>query len=87
MADLKKKFDAAAKDSQKLSSRPDDAEMLQLYANYKQATVGDAPDKRPGAFDIRGRAKHDAWAKLRGMKSDKAMQYYIDLVERLKKKS
>jgi acyl-CoA-binding protein len=32
-----------------------------------------------------GRAKYDAWAKIKGLSSTEAMQKYIDLVERLKK--
>jgi acyl-CoA-binding protein len=31
-----------------------------------------------------GRAKYDAWAKLKGTVGDDAMQQYIDLVESLK---
>ena len=82
--DLKKKFDKAAGDAQDLDSRPSDKDMLNMYGLYKQATVGDASGKRPGAFDLRGRAKYDAWAKLKGTDAKKAMQSYIDLVESLK---
>ena len=82
--DLKSKFDTAAEDVQKLSSRPDNATLLQLYAHFKQASVGDATGKRPGMMDFAGRAKYDAWAKLKGTASDAAMQAYIDIVERLK---
>jgi acyl-CoA-binding protein len=85
MSDLKKKFDAAAKDAQKLKTRPADEDMLRLYALYKQATVGDASGDRPGAFDFVNRAKFDAWARLKGTDRDKAMKSYVDLVERLKK--
>jgi acyl-CoA-binding protein len=85
MSDLKKKFDAAAKDAQKLPSRPADEDMLRLYALYKQSTAGDASGDRPGAFDFVNRAKYDAWARLKGTDTDKAMKSYVDLVERLKK--
>ena len=85
MSDLKKKFDAAAKDAQKLPSRPSDEDMLRMYALFKQATVGDATGDRPGAFDFVNRAKYDAWARLKGTDTDKAMKSYVDLVERLKK--
>jgi acyl-CoA-binding protein len=40
---------------------------------------------RPGAFDFANRAKYDAWAKLKGTDSKKAMEGYVKLVERLKK--
>ena len=85
MADaaLKKKFDTAAKDVQKLTKRPDDEDMLRLYAQYKQATDGDVTGDRPGAFSFVDRAKYDAWAKLKGTSKDEAMQSYIKQVERL----
>ena len=86
MADqLKKKFETAAQDVQKLKKRPDDEDMLRLYAHYKQATEGDVSGERPGAFSFVDRAKYDAWAKLRGTDSAKAMEAYVKLVERLKK--
>jgi diazepam-binding inhibitor (GABA receptor modulator, acyl-CoA-binding protein) len=85
MSDLKKKFEAAAKDSKNLKSRPSDEDMLRLYALYKQASVGDATGDRPGSFDFVNRAKYDAWARLKGTDTDKAMKSYVDLVERLKK--
>jgi acyl-CoA-binding protein len=85
MSDLKKKFEAAAKDSKNLKTRPSDEDMLRLYATYKQASVGDVSGDRPGAFDFVNRAKYDAWARLKGTETDKAMKSYVDLVERLKK--
>jgi diazepam-binding inhibitor (GABA receptor modulator, acyl-CoA-binding protein) len=85
MSDLKKKFEAAAKDSKNLKTRPSDEDMLRLYALYKQASVGAVSGDRPGAFDFVNRAKYDAWARLKGTETDKAMKSYVDLVERLKK--
>jgi len=38
----------------------------------------------PGFTDLVGRAKYDAWAKIKGMTQEDAMQQYIDLVESLK---
>ncbi len=58
--------------------------MLKLYALYKQAVSGDATGNRPGMFDMVGRAKYDAWAGLKGMSRDSAMQSYVDLVASLK---
>jgi diazepam-binding inhibitor (GABA receptor modulator, acyl-CoA-binding protein) len=57
---------------------------LKLYALFKQAKVGDAGGNRPGMFDVVGRAKYDAWAGLKGMSKEAAMQAYIDLVDSLK---
>ena len=85
MSDLKKKFDAAAKDAKNLKTRPSDDDLLRLYALYKQATDGDVSGDRPGAFDFVNRAKYDAWARHKGTATDKAMKSYVDLVARLKK--
>ena len=84
MSDLKAQFDQAASDSQTLATRPDNNTMLNLYALYKQASVGDVNTKRPGMTDFVGRAKWDAWEKLKGQSTDQAMQAYIDLVNQLK---
>jgi carboxylesterase len=54
--------------------------LLELYALYKQATVGDVVGSRPGMMDLKGRGKFDAWAKRKGTSKDSAMQAYIDLV-------
>ncbi len=85
MADLTKKFETAAADVKKLKQRPDDEDMLRLYALYKQASVGDVQGERPGAFNFADRAKYDAWARLKGTDSSKAMESYVKHVERLKK--
>ena len=85
MPDLKQQFETAQADVKKLSKRPDNEDMLRLYAHYKQATAGDVTGERPGAFSVVDRAKYDAWAKLKGTDSNQAMEGYVKLVERLKK--
>ena len=85
MSDLDARFTAAAEASKTLPKRPDNDTLLQMYSLYKQATVGDVEGKRPGFTDMVGRAKYDAWAKLEGTDSAKAMESYVKLVERLKK--
>jgi diazepam-binding inhibitor (GABA receptor modulating acyl-CoA-binding protein) len=82
---LQKKFETAAMDVQKLKKRPDDEDMLRLYAHFKQGSDGDVTGERPGAFSFVDRAKYDAWAKLKGTDSAKAKEAYVKLVERLKK--
>ena len=85
MADLERAFTEATAASKQLSRTPDNQTLLKLYALYKQATAGDATGSRPGGFDFVGAAKYDAWAGLKGMSKDAAMQGYVDLVESLKK--
>jgi diazepam-binding inhibitor (GABA receptor modulator, acyl-CoA-binding protein) len=84
MATLKAKFEAAAADSKNLSERPDNATLLKIYALYKQGSVGDNAEKKPGFSDMVGRAKWDAWNGLKGTTNDDAMQQYVDLIESLK---
>jgi diazepam-binding inhibitor (GABA receptor modulator, acyl-CoA-binding protein) len=84
MADLKVQFDAAAADSKNLSERPDNATLLKIYALYKQGSIGDNAEKKPGFGDMVGRAKWDAWNGLKGTAADDAMQQYVDLIESLK---
>ena len=83
MADLKKKFDAAAANSKNLTERPDNATLLKIYALYKQGSAGDNTDKKPGFTDMVGRAKWDAWNGFKGTSKDAAMQQYIDLIKSL----
>ena len=81
--DLKQKFEAAAAAAKQTKKRPDNPTLLKLYAYYKQATEGDVKGARPGGFEFVAGAKYDAWAKLKGISNDEAMQNYIKQVERL----
>ena len=83
MTDLRREFDQAAEDSQRLGQRPDNDTLLKLYALYKQGSEGDVHGDPPGFFDFVGTAKYEAWGKLKGMKQDEAMQKYVDLVKKL----
>ena len=84
MSKLKSAFDQAVIDSKQLPEKPDNMTLLKLYALYKQASAGDVDGKRPGFTDMVGRAKWDAWDKLKGTDSKAAMQEYVDLIESLK---
>ena len=78
-------FEQAQKDVKTLTRRPGNDDLLFLYAHFKQAADGDVSGKRPGMLDMVGRAKYDAWAKLKGTGKDQAMQKYIDKVQGLLK--
>ena len=86
MSDLKAKFDEAVNYIQTAEGdfKPSNEMKLEFYALYKQATEGDVSGKRPGMMDCVGRAKYDAWDKLKGMSKDDAMQQYVDKLEALK---
>jgi acyl-CoA-binding protein len=84
MSELADRFEQAQVDVQTLPSKPENDDLLALYAHYKQATVGEASGaKKPGRFDLVGKAKYDAWSKLAGTSQDDAMTGYIRIVDRL----
>ena len=82
---LQSSFDSAVLRSRDLSVRPSNADLLMLYALYKQATEGDVSGERPGGFDFKAIAKYDAWAEVKGKSKDDAMKEYVSLVDRLAK--
>ena len=77
------KFNEAKSRVEKLSKRPSNDQLLDLYALYKQAAEGDVSGSRPGMLDLKGRAKFDAWAKRKGLSKDDAMKKYVALVDKL----
>ena len=83
MSELKKKFDAAAAAVLKARKDPGSDLKLKLYAHFKQATEGDVAGDKPGFTEFVNRAKYEAWAKLKGTSTDKAMEGYVKLVERV----
>lgn len=85
MSDLQQQFEQAQKDVNTLPKKPSNDDLLALYSHYKQATAGDVSGSRPGMLDIAGRAKFDAWGKLKGMDAQAAMQAYVNKVSALLK--
>jgi acyl-CoA-binding protein len=83
VSDIKKQFEAAAAAVKKLKEDPGNEAKLELYALYKQGAEGDVAGKRPGFTDMIGRAKYDAWAKVKGLSKDGAMKKYVALVKSL----
>ena len=83
MSDLKTQFEAASKSVTGAKNDPGNDMKLRLYAHYKQGTEGDVAGDKPGFTDFVGRAKYDAWTKLKGMSKDDAMKAYVKLVERV----
>jgi len=80
-------FTKAAEDSKKLKSTPNNDQLLELYSLYK---VGNGEDiskvSKPGVFDLKGKAKYNAWQKEveAGTTKEGAQQRYIALVDKLK---
>lgn len=83
--ELQEIFQQAVANSKLLASKPDNETLLKLYSLYKQATEGDNTESGPSnPFDFVAKFKHEAWAKLKGLTQNDAMQQYIDLVNQLK---
>ena len=83
MSDLDTRFQEAAVRAKDLPERPDNETLLDLYALYKQGSVGDVQGSKPGFFDFVGVAKYEAWEQLEGTPQDEAKHRYIELVDRL----
>jgi acyl-CoA-binding protein len=79
----REELDEAVKRVNALKTAPGTSDMLALYALYKQATVGDATGSRPGMFDVKGRAKFDAWSEKKGTTKEAAADQYLALAKRL----
>ncbi|MEM0992014.1 MAG: acyl-CoA-binding protein [Bacteroidota bacterium] len=82
MSDIAQRFQTASEKAKGLPSQSNDT-LLKLYGLYKQSTSGDVSGKRPSSFNLKGRAKYDAWASLKGTSSEDAMEQYIQLVDDL----
>ncbi len=77
------RFEQAAVAAKLLPQRPDNDTLLQLYALYKQGSVGDVSGEKPGFFDFVAAAKYEAWERFQGLSQDDARSQYIDLVTKL----
>jgi diazepam-binding inhibitor (GABA receptor modulator, acyl-CoA-binding protein) len=76
-------FESAQVRVKAFRSTPGAAELLELYALFKQGTQGDVSGSRPGMLDIKGRAKFDAWEKKKGLSQEAAQTAYVRLVQEL----
>uniref|UniRef100_A0A0N5A1G6 ACB domain-containing protein n=1 Tax=Parastrongyloides trichosuri TaxID=131310 RepID=A0A0N5A1G6_PARTI len=76
-------FKEAAEQVKHLKTSPSNDELLQLYALFKQATVGDNETAKPGMLDLKGKAKWNAWNEKKGLGKDEAEHQYVALVESL----
>jgi len=77
------RFEQAAQAVKALPENPDNDTLLQLYALFKQGSVGDVSGEKPGLFDFVGLAKYEAWEKLEGLSPEDARQQYVEVVRKL----
>ncbi|KAI1386695.1 acyl-CoA-binding protein [Hypoxylon trugodes] len=88
MVEISPAFKKAQEDSKKLTSKPSNEDLLELYGLFK---VGNAEDfskaEKPGVFDLKNKYKYQAWQKLvdEGVTPEDAQERYVKKVEELKK--
>ncbi len=80
MADKAKYFEKAAEDVKKHVKVLADEGKLKLYGLYKQATIGDCNTDKPGMLDFKGKAKWEAWNKVKGKDREVAKAEYVEYV-------
>ena len=84
--EAKTSFEKAAEvvrdNSGEIDKKPD-KEKLDLYALFKQSTVGDVNIPKPGMFALKDKAKWEAWTGKKGMTKEKAMEEYVALAKKL----
>jgi len=56
---------------------------LEIYALFKQGSIGDLNTECPAWIDFKSRAKWDAWYSKKGMPQQEARRAYISLVRQL----
>jgi len=80
---LNEDFEEHAEKAKTLPESTTNANKLILYGLFKQASLGDVNTARPGMFNMRDRAKWDAWKAVEGKSKDEAMGDYITKVKQL----
>lgn len=83
MASHDAEFNKAKERLNSLKEDPGNEVKLQMYALFKQATVGKCNAPKPGMMDIVGKYKWNAWNDLGNMTQDEAQLKYIELVDTL----
>ncbi|XP_018801583.1 PREDICTED: acyl-CoA-binding protein-like [Bactrocera latifrons] len=75
-------FNTACEKAKAFTKKPSNAEFLEFYGLFKQATVGDVNIPAPSALDLTAKAKFDAWSKHKGLSQDAAKAAYIATYEK-----
>ncbi|XP_074027424.1 acyl-CoA-binding domain-containing protein 6 [Leptinotarsa decemlineata] len=76
-------FSKAADHLQKILPNVDNQTLLTLYGYYKQGTEGPCNTPKPSWYDIRSKAKWEAWHKLGDMPSKEAKTFYVENIKAL----
>ena len=79
-------FKKAVESVNSLNKKPSDTELLQLYGNYKQGTIGDINIEKPSFYMFKDVSKWTAWNDMKNTSKIQAQVNYIKIVEDLKNK-
>ena len=79
-------FAAAEEIKNKINKTLSDDELKEIYALFKQASMGDININKPGMMNLTAVAKWEAWSSKKGMGQEEAKQKYIELPKELKEK-
>lgn len=74
-------FNKAANHLQIILPRVDNQTLLTLYGYYKQGSEGPCNTSKPSWYDIRAKAKWEAWNRLENMPKDQAKTLYINAIK------
>merc|ERR1711863_132294 len=69
--------------NKKINKTLSNDELLDLYALYKQAIVGDCNIAQPGMTELKAKAKWDAWNGKKGLSQDDAKSQYVELANKM----
>uniref|UniRef100_D3TR37 Acyl-CoA-binding protein n=1 Tax=Glossina morsitans morsitans TaxID=37546 RepID=D3TR37_GLOMM len=75
-------FQTATEKAKAFTKTPPDGVFLEFYGLYKQATAGDCNISKPGALDLKGKAKWEAWNSRKGLTQDDAKKAYVATYEK-----
>ena len=84
---LDEQFNATAEEvKNKINKTLSDDELKEIYALFKQGTMGDITIDKPGMLDMKAGAKWEAWNSKKGMDQEEAKKKYIELAKEMKEK-
>lgn len=78
--ELTTKFIKCSKHIQSIAGSLDNDTLLKLYGLYKQSNEGPCNVPKPSWYDMKGKAKWEAWKSLGSLDRNEAKKSYIDLV-------
>lgn len=81
--ELVSKFNSAASFLPQIASNLDSSVLLQLYAFYKQASIGSCNIPKPSWFRTQDKMKWEAWSSLKDMPKEIAMEKYIATISKI----